>query len=132
MAMNIIVRTASKQYVCDCCGHLIKSGETYLDKVTFEEGRCVKHLRYHYECPIKDDALLLFNKIFNDHYNLIVAYQGYKYHAIGISNGNVVLKAWIKNYDSKDNTIKGITNVFEVPIKEFLANYYNEYGERIV
>ena len=55
MANNIVIRTAKKDYVCDCCGRLIKAGEEYLDKVTLNDGKCVRHERYHDECP-RDSA----------------------------------------------------------------------------
>lgn len=32
MTNNIIIRTAKKDFVCDCCGKIIKTGTEYLDK----------------------------------------------------------------------------------------------------
>lgn len=55
MANNIVIRAAKKDYVCDCCGRLIKAGDEYLDKVTLNDGKCIRHERYHDECP-RDSA----------------------------------------------------------------------------
>lgn len=55
MSANIVIRTAKKDYVCDCCGRVIHAGEEYLDKVTLNDGKCVRHERYHDECP-RDSA----------------------------------------------------------------------------
>lgn len=53
---DIIIRKAKKDYVCDCCGHIIHAGEEYLDKIITHDGKAVRHERYHDECPYSDDA----------------------------------------------------------------------------
>lgn len=55
MSANVVIRTAKKDYVCDCCNRVIHAGEEYLDKVTLNDGKCVRHERYHDECP-RDSA----------------------------------------------------------------------------
>ena len=51
MSANIVIRTAKKDYVCGCCNRIIRAGTEYLDKVTLNDGKCVRHERYHDECP---------------------------------------------------------------------------------
>ena len=31
MSGNIMIRKAKNNYVCECCGHIIKAGTEYLD-----------------------------------------------------------------------------------------------------
>lgn len=64
MASNIVIRTAKKDYVCDCCGKIIKTGTEYLDKVTLNDGKCVRHERYHDECPRDSAPERVFKKLF--------------------------------------------------------------------
>lgn len=66
MANDIVIR---KDYVCSCCGHIIKKGTEYLDKVTLNVGKIVKHDRYHDECPC-DIVTDLFKAIKDAAFNL--------------------------------------------------------------
>lgn len=89
---NLIVRTARKDYVCDCCKHIIKAGTEYIDNVVLKYGNVVKHERYHDECPDEGDAARLFNKIVAAEGNLPVAdTDGVKYslHGIVFINGEL-------------------------------------------
>lgn len=83
---DIIVRKARNDYVCDCCGHIIKAGTEYLDKCIIIHGIPVKHERYHDECPDEGAALRLFKKIVAANGDLIVSTpSGNKCHITGIS-----------------------------------------------
>lgn len=64
MSANIVIRTARKKFICDCCGQTIKIGEEYLDKVTLNDGKCVRHERYHDECPRDSAPERVFKKLF--------------------------------------------------------------------
>lgn len=93
MANNIIVRTAKKDYVCDCCGKIIKTGTEYLDKVVLNNGTCVRHERYHDECP-KDEVTELFQQIKDAKYLLPISVNGTKYWATGINAGLIMAMDW--------------------------------------
>lgn len=110
MANNIIIRKAKNDYVCDCCGKIIKSGTEYLDKVILHDGKSVRHERYHDECP-KDKIVELFQKIKDNEFQLPVASDGIKYWAVGISSGKVIVVNWDSN------------GGFEVSLDEFLKKY---------
>jgi hypothetical protein len=89
MASDIIIRKASKDYVCSCCGHIIRKGEEYLDKVILNTGKIVKHDRYHDECPHVSDVARLFAKIERENGDLICAGGGCKIHIVGIGWSNI-------------------------------------------
>lgn len=105
MANDIIIRKANKDYVCSCCGHIIKKGDEYLDKVILNTGKIVKHDRYHDECPHNSDISKLFARIEREDGDLICTDSvGHKVHIIGVkwSNKNPMLiyKEW-NNEDSR-------------------------------
>lgn len=82
---NLIVRKARKDYVCDCCGHVIKAGTEYIDNVVLKYGSVVKHERYHDECPAKSEAERLFKRIIDAGGDLIASTpSGDKVHIVGI------------------------------------------------
>lgn len=88
MANNIIIRKASKDHVCDVCGRIIKAGDEYLDRVILDNGKCVRHERYHDECPRASSAEKLFSLIEKNKGDLIIANkEGIKIRVIGISYG---------------------------------------------
>jgi len=85
MAGEIIIRKAKKDYVCSCCGHKIKQGEEYLDKVIINTGKIVRHDRYHDECPASTDVEKLIRKIEAAEGDLIAMdANGDKWHIIGV------------------------------------------------
>lgn len=105
MANDIMIRKASKDYVCSCCGHTIKKGTEYLDKVILNTGKIVKHDRYHDECPHASDASKLFARIERENGDLICSLDGYKIHVLGIvfkkDGPYIMFRDWV------GNTIKG-------------------------
>ena len=89
MANDIIIRKASKDYVCSCCGHIIKKGDEYLDRCILNVGKIVKHDRYHDECPCTSDTSKLFTRIERENGDLICSdSNGCKIHIIGIAWSN--------------------------------------------
>ena len=86
MSGNIMIRKARNNYVCDCCGHIIRQGTEYLDKVILNNGKCVQHSRYHDECPHDTRMSRLFAKIELNNGDLIaVDGEGSKIHIIGVA-----------------------------------------------
>lgn len=114
---DIIIRKAKKDYVCDVCGHVIRAGEEYLDKVITHDGKVVRHERYHDECPYANDVkqhkfihkflsskgMIAYNVITHD-----------KFHVISIIN-KLELAVGLLDWDWH--------KVPDVPIKTFLENY---------
>lgn len=101
MAGEIIIRKAKKDYVCSCCGHIIKQGEEYLDKVIINTGKIVRHDRYHDECPASTDVEKLIRKIEAADGDLIAAdSKGDKWHIVGVQYvagvPMVVINTWLK------------------------------------
>lgn len=91
---NIIIRKAKQDYVCDCCGHIIRTDTEYLDKVILNTGKVVRHERYHDECP-RDKVTDLFETIKAANYNLpFVDSDGNKWYAKGITQGMVCITSW--------------------------------------
>ena len=85
MSDSIMIRKAKQDYVCSCCGHIIRKGDEYLDKVILNVGKIVKHDRYHDECPVMSPAEKVFRKIAAANGDLIMADdKGNKYHLIGV------------------------------------------------
>lgn len=117
---DIIIRKAKKVYVCDVCGHIIRAGEEYLDKVITHDGKAVRHERYHDECPYSDNAKENeFIRKFLDSRDIIAEnnYTHDKFHVASINNGlelSVSLLDWNWN------------RVSDVPIKTFLKEYRYE------
>ena len=99
MAGEIILRKARKDFVCSCCGHVIKQGEEYLDRVILNTGKIVKHDRYHDECPASTDVEKLIRKIEAAEGDLItIDNQGDKWHVVGIQYvagvPMVIIRSW--------------------------------------
>ncbi len=89
MANNIIIRKAKADYVCQVCGHIIKAGTDYLDRVVLNNGKCVQHERYHDECPHNSDVSKLFARIERENGDLICCDgKGCKIHIVGIAWNN--------------------------------------------
>lgn len=120
---NLIVRTARKDYVCDCCGHIIKAGTEYIDNIVLKYGNVVKHERYHDECPHMAAEMILFKKIVAADGDLIVSEpNGDKHHIIGIRYSGSAPHAVIKDWDN------GISLLWISTIKDWI----DEHGERIL
>ena len=60
-----MIRKARRNYVCECCGHIIRAGSEYLDKVILNNGKCVQHNRYHDICPKSSLLQILFDNLDN-------------------------------------------------------------------
>lgn len=99
MANDIVIRKANKDYVCSCCGHIIKKGSEYLDKCIFNVGKIIKYDRYHDECPVSSTVIKLMNKIERENGDLICSLDGYKIHVLGIvfkKNGPYIMfRDWV-------------------------------------
>lgn len=99
MSGNIMIRKAKNNYVCDCCGHIIRAGTEYLDKVILNNGKCVQHDRYHDVCPKTSLPQVLFDKIDRANGDLPVAYHDEKIHIIGIAFNNkgpvILYRGWL-------------------------------------
>lgn len=86
MANDIMIRKASKDYVCSCCGHIIRKGDEYIDRCILNVGKIVKHDRYHDECPHNSNVSKLFARIERENGDLICGdCNGCKIHIIGIA-----------------------------------------------
>ena len=86
MSNTIMIRKAKQDYVCDVCGHIIKAGDEYLDKVILNNGKCVQHERYHDQCPKTSSVGKLFYKLEKSGGDLIAANKaGIKIHIVGIA-----------------------------------------------
>lgn len=86
MANDVMIRKANKDYVCSCCGHIIRKGEEYLDKCIFNTGKIVKHDRYHDECPRISDVSKLFAKVEHNNGDFICCdHNGCKIHIVGVA-----------------------------------------------
>lgn len=121
---NLIVRTARKDYVCDCCGHIIAKGTEYIDNVVVKYGNVVKHERYHDECPAKSEVERLFKRIIDADGDLIASTsEGDKVHVVGIAwpigDPCVIYRHWLA-----DET----TSITIDSIKDWI----DERGERIL
>ena len=122
---NIIVRKARKEYVCDCCGHIIKAGTEYLDHVITHYGTHTQHERYHDECPRLSDIDRLFHALVRENGDLIVAETktGNKIHVIGFywdANG---IKVEYREWTSPC--------VNTMTIQELLHNFRDAKGDAI-
>lgn len=99
MSGNIMIRKAKNNYVCGCCGHIIKAGTEYLDKVILNNGKCVQHDRYHDVCPKTSLPQVLFDKLDRADGDLPAAYNGEKIHIIGIAFNNrgpvILYREWL-------------------------------------
>ena len=120
---NLIVRKARKDYVCDCCGHLIKAGTEYIDNVVVKYGNVVKHERYHDECPARTAAERLFKRIIDADGDLICSEpNGDKHHIIGIRFSRSVPYVVVSDWDN------GVSLLH----LDIIESWIDENGERIL
>lgn len=103
MANDIMIRKASKDYVCSCCGHIIRKGDEYLDRCILNVGKIVKHDRYHDECPRNSDISKLFARIERENGDLICGdTDGRKIHIIGVAWSNRGPMFLYREWDSNE------------------------------
>lgn len=100
MSGNIMIRKAKNNYVCECCGHIIKVGTEYLDSVILNNGKCVQHDRYHDVCPKTSLPQVLFDRIDRADGDFPAAFEdGTKIHIIGIAYNNrgpvILYREWL-------------------------------------
>lgn len=118
---DIIIRVAKKDYVCSVCGHIIKEGEEYLDKVILHDGKRVRHERYHDECPYADDIKQhkFIHKLL-DSKDIIAenTVDNCKYHVTGLSTSTSGIHVELLDWDWH--------RVPDVPIKTFVEFYKYE------
>lgn len=120
---NLIVRKARKDYVCDCCGHIIKAGTEYIDNVVIKYGNVVKHERYHDECPTKSEVERLFKRIIDAGGDLIVSEpSGDKHHISGIQYTRGEVRVVVRDWD------EGVSLMTMDTVKSWI----DENGERIL
>lgn len=112
MANNIIIRKAKQDYVCDCCGHIIRAGSEYLDKVILNNGKCVQHDRYHDECPKQNKII---KALIENTSAVPVVHDGTKYWLVGVMYNDTGLAAMIMDWDKEDTLC--------VSEKEFLEEW---------
>lgn len=117
MANDIVIRKANKDYVCSCCGHIIKKGDEYLDKCIFNMNKIVKHDRYHDECPVDSKIVKLMDRIEQNNGDLICLLDGYKIHVIGIifkkDGPYIMFRDWV------GSTVKGTPIEFGKQIRDY-------------
>lgn len=125
MANNVIIRKANKDYVCDVCGHIIKAGSEYLDRVILNNGKCVQHERYHDQCPKVSSVEKLFHELEKNSGDLIVVNKaGIKIHIVGIAYKAVdepiiIYREWMSN------------NKKTIDFSE-IKNYYDHNGKSLI
>lgn len=124
MSGNIIIRKARNNYVCECCGHIIKQGTEYLDKVILNNGKCVQHDRYHDVCPKTSLPQVLFDKLDRASGDLPAVYLDEKIHIIGIAFNNrgpvVLYREWLG------------TEKLALPFDEMIGGCYDADGNALV
>lgn len=124
MANDIMIRKASKDYVCSCCGHVIRKGDEYLDRVILNVGKIVKHDRYHDECPHNSDVSKLFARIERENGDLVCGdCNGYKIRIIGVAWSNKGPVFLYRDWDSNEKK--------SLPI-ECIYNLIDANGEAII
>ncbi len=112
MANDIMIRKANKDYVCSCCGHIIRKGDEYIDRCIFNVGKIVKHDRYHDECPRNSDVSKLFARIEREDGDLICSdSNGRKIHIIGIAWNNLGPMLLYREWDGSEKKVLPIENV---------------------
>ena len=125
MANDIIIRTAKKDYICSCCGHIIHKGTEYLDKCIFNVGNVVKHDRYHDECPHISAVTQLMDKIEKEGGDLIACDgEGTKIHIVGVAYDDLRQPLFI--YREWDNTHKHTLSI------DCIYNFIDANGGSIV
>lgn len=124
MARDIIVRKARKDYVCDCCGHIIHAGTEYLDHVITHHYPYTEHERYHDECPKQDVIERLFYSLVREKGDLVCADRaGNKIHVIGFYWDADGIKVEYRDWASPC--------VNTMPLKELAENYHDAEGVKI-
>lgn len=125
MSTNIIIRTAKKDYVCERCNRIIRAGEEYLDKVTLNDGECVRHERYHDVCPKDSATERVFKKLFayvEEHKEPLQVMDGdgcvHSVYGLEFFNGD-----WYVKVKYKDQPMRS----FYLP--EFVKDYRDENGD---
>lgn len=118
MANDIMIRKASKDYICSCCGHIIRKGDEYIDKCIFNVGKIVKHDRYHDECPHNSNVSKLFTRIERENGDLIcIDSDERKIHIVGITWNNVgpmfLYREW-NDSERKALPIECVSNLVDV------------------
>ena len=118
MANDIMIRKANKDYVCSCCGHIIRKGDEYIDRCIFNVGKIVKHDRYHDECPRNSDVSKLFTRIEREDGDLICSdSNGRKIHIIGVAWNNLgpmfLYREW-NDSEKKALPIENVRNLIDV------------------
>ena len=112
MANDIMIRKASKDYVCSCCGHIIRKGDEYIDRCILNVGKIVKHDRYHDECPRNSDVSKLFTRIEREDGDLICSDStGHKIHIIGVVWNNLGPMFLYREWDDSEKKASPIENV---------------------
>lgn len=99
---NIIIRKARQDYVCNVCGHIIRAGTEYLDKIITHDAKAVRHERYHDECPYSDnEAIDKFIRHFIINPNIIGVEKrtGVKVIVVGMSNWDNKLSVELLDWD---------------------------------
>ena len=98
--MNYILRKAAKEYVCECCGHLIKKDTRYIDNIIVNNGKYVKHIRYHDECPIEHTTLDKVFKSLKECTAVPCIYKNEKYLIQGIVKNGLHIMYYIEHWTS--------------------------------
>ena len=112
MANDITIRKANKDYVCSCCGHIIRKGDEYLDRCILNIGKIVKHDRYHDECPRNSDVSKLFARIEREDGDFICSDSNRrKIHIIGVAWNNLGPMFLYREWDSNEKKALPIENV---------------------
>ena len=112
MANDIMIRKASKDYICSCCGHIIRKGDEYIDKCIFNVGKIIKHDRYHDECPHNSNVSKLFARIEREDGDLICSdSNGRKIHIIGVAWNNIGPMFLYREWDDSKKKALPIENV---------------------
>ena len=120
---NLIVRKARKDYVCDCCGHIIKARTEYIDNVVLKYGSVVKHERYHDECPAKSEVERLLKRIIDAGGDFIVSEpDGEKHHIVGIQYRRAEVYVVVRDWDD------GVS----LMTLDIVKSWIDEHGERIL
>ena len=115
MANDIMIRKASKDYVCSCCGHIIRKGDEYLDRCILNVGKIVKHDRYHDECPRNSDVSKLFTRIEREDGDLICSdSNGRKIHIIGVAWNNLGPMFLYREWDDSEKKALPVECVYNL------------------
>ena len=112
--MNYILRKAAKDYVCECCGHLIKRGTRYIDNIIVNNGKFVKHIRYHDECPTERTTLSKVFSYLKELKDVPCIYKNEKYLIQGVIKKNLCIMYYLEHWTT--NNIFFV-NIFDKDLK---------------